>query len=326
MRPFNVIFLMLPALVFSTSLAQTQKFASHFQEQDPVVPAPLLQAPKPEAWTEADRGPVEGLQVFAREKSGAVWLASKEGAARFDLRATHRWDRWQYFAGRRWLLDNEVRNIWVDEAAPDKKVWIRTRSGVSLLEWRPMVLAQKAQLFEERIEQRHVRHGMVADSSLRVAGDLTSNVKSSSDNDGLWTAMYLGAEAYRYAVTKSPDALEKARRSVRLLMRLEEITGIPGFPARSFLSKEEPRPGSGEWHPTPDGQWLWKGDTSSDEIVGHYFGYALYHDLVATPEEKREISLVVARITDHLIRNDYDLIDLDGKPTRWGQWCSAARK
>ena len=152
-----------------------------------------------------------------------------------------------------------------------------------------------------------------------VAGDLTTHVKSSSDNDGLWTAMYLGAEV-PLCRHESPDAREKARRSVRLLMRLEEITGIPGFPARSFLSREEPPPGSGEWHLTPDGQWLWKGDTSSDEIVGHYFGYALYYDLVATPEEKREISPVVARITDHLIRNDYDLIDLDGQPTRWGQW------
>ncbi|MBI4325781.1 MAG: hypothetical protein HY674_11020 [Chloroflexi bacterium] len=320
MRPFNVIFLLVLALVLPSGLAQTQKFATHFTAQNPAVPAALLQEPKAEAWTEADRGPVEGLQVFAREKSGAVWLASKEGAARFDPRATHRWDRWHYFAGRRWLLDNEVRNIQVDETGSHKKVWIRTRSGVSLIEWRPMDLAQKAQFFEERIEQRHVRHGMVADSSLRIAGDLASNIKSSSDNDGLWTAMYLGAEAYRYAVTKSPDAREKARRSFRLLMRLEEITGIPGFPARSFLSKEEPRPGGGEWHPTPDGQWLWKGDTSSDEIVGHYFGYALYYDLAATSEEKREIGQVVARITDHLIRNDYDLIDLDGKPTRWGQW------
>jgi hypothetical protein len=117
----------------------------------------------------------------------------------------------------------------------------------------------------------------------------------------------------------------KAQRSLRLLMRLEEITGNPGFPARSFVSTNELAPGTqkpagGEWHPTPDGQWVWKGDTSSDELVGHYFGYALYFDLVANDAEKREIATVVARITDHLIRNDYDLIDLDGKPTRWGEW------
>ena len=28
------------------------------------------------------------------------------------------------------------------------------------------------------------------------------------------------------------------------------------------------KPRDGEWHDTADGQWRWKGDTSSDEIVG----------------------------------------------------------
>ena len=106
----------------------------------------------------------------------------------------------------------------------------------------------------------------------------------------------------------------------QLLVRLEEITGNPGFPARSFVSTNEPRPHGGRWHPTPDGRWLWKGDTSSDELVGHYFGYGLYFDLVADEKEKQVIKAVVSRVTDHLIRHDYDLIDLDGQPTRWGQW------
>ena len=41
---------------------------------------------------------------------------------------------------------------------------------------------------------------------------------------------------------------------------------------------------------------------------------------MANEAEKADIRKVVARLTDHLIRNDYDLIDLDGKPTRWGEW------
>jgi hypothetical protein len=151
-------------------------------------------------------------------------------------------------------------------------------------------------------------------------GDPASSVTRSSDNNGLWTAIYLGAQAWRYALTREADARTKARRSLRLLLRLEEITGIPGFPARSFVAADEPRPRDGEWHPTADGRWLWKGDTSSDELVGHYFAYALYFDLVADAAEKAQIADVVRRITDHLIRHDYDLIDLDGRPTRWGQW------
>jgi hypothetical protein len=300
--------------------AQTQKVVQNFSLQAIEVPFPVREQGRGGPWLNIERGPVEGLQILAREKSGVVWLGGTQGAARFDARAKHSWDRWQYFFGRRWLPDNEVQNIWVDEAGDSRKVWLRTKTGVSQIEWRPMTLEAKARLFDERIESRHVRHGFVAGSHLRTPGDLSSNQKNDSDNDGLWTAMYLGAEAYRYAVTKAPDARAKAQRALRALMRLEEITAVPGFYARSFVSKDEPRPQGGEWHPTPDGQWLWKGDTSSDESVGHYYAYTLYYDLVADEAEKEQIRKVVARMTDYLMRNDYDLMDLDGQPTRWGQW------
>lgn len=300
--------------------AQFQKFATQLAPTDPAVPAALKTLPtNATAWTGTEPGPVTGLRLMAREKNAALWLGGTNGAARFDPSAIHRWDRWQYFHGRRWLQDNAVQNIVVDESGPIRQIWIRTSSGVSRLEWRPMTLAQKADYFDQRIEARHVRHGMVADSHLRTPGDLSSSVLSDNDNDGLWTAMYLGAQCYRYKVTGSADARAKARRSVQLLMRLEEITGHPGFPARSFVAAGQSHD-HGEWHPTPDGRWRWKGDTSSDESVGHYYGYALYFDLVADDAEKDAIRAVVRRLTDHLIRNDYDLLDLDGQPTRWGQW------
>jgi len=312
--------LLLLALVPALAQANTQKFATQFPLDAAEAPGELKTIREGRPWLGKERGPVEGLMVFAQEKSGAVWLGGDQGAARFDPKAKHRWDRWQYFHGQRWLQDNSVQNITVEKSGSALKAWIRTRTGISLIEWRPMTLEQKARYFEERVEARHVRHGMVADSRLDVRGDVSSSVTHDNDNDGLWTSIYLGAQAYRYAVTRDPAARERAQRSMQLLIRLEEITGIPGFPARSFVSTNEPVPTSGEWHLTPDKKWLWKADTSSDEIVGHYFGYALYYDLVANDPEKEQIRAVVSRITDHLIRHDYDLIDLDGKPTLWGQW------
>jgi hypothetical protein len=300
--------------------AQTQKFATQYPVDSPEIPAAARAEARAQPWQNAERGPVEGLKVFAREKSGTVWLGGDRGAALFDARAKFRWDRWQYFYGRRWLLDDQIRNIYVEESGPGRKIWIRTTKGVSLIEWRPMSLADKAMYFDERIEQRHVRHGLVASSHLRVAGDVSSNQKVSSDNDGLWTAIYLGAQAYRYAVTHDADARAKAQRSMKALMRLEEITGVPGLPARSFVSTNEALPTDGQWHRTSDGQWFWKGDTSSDELVGHYFGYAAFFDMVADDSEKQAIQKVVSRITDYLIEHDYDLIDVTGKPTRWGEW------
>lgn len=308
------------ALLPALAVADTQKFARHFALHSPAVPVALLNPAAGIPWQDRERGPVEGLREFAREKSGAVWLGGEQGAARFDPKASHPWDRWQYFFGRRWLSDNAVRNIVVTENGRTRQAWLRTESGVSLIEWRPQTLAQKAALFNERLELRHVRHDMIGGSRLGTAGEVSTSIRHDHDNDGLWTAIHLGAQAYRYAVTREPEARAAARRSMLLLLRLEEITGLPGFPARSFVSKDEPKPHGGEWHPTPDGQWLWKGDTSSDEIVGHYFGLALYFDLVADEADKAAIRRMVARMTDHLIRHDYELIDLDGQPTRWGQW------
>ncbi len=306
--------------VLAGAADQFQKVATQFALAHPAVPdAVQLEPSSTTAWNGSEPGPVDGLRVYAREKNGAVWLGSTNGAARFDARAKHRWDRWQYFHGRRWLADDDVHHIVVEESTASRRAWIRTRTGVAQIEWRPMTLEQKAAAFDARIEARHVRHGMVADCNLRSPGDLAASSLSDSDNDGLWTAMYLGAECYRYKVTGSPEARRHAQRAVRLLQRLEEITGHPGFPARSFVESGQSHD-NGEWHPTPDGRWLWKGDTSSDEIVGHYFGYALFFDLVADDSEKDAIRAVVRRLTDHLIRHDYDLIDLDGQPTRWGQW------
>lgn len=313
-------------LAWTLSWSQTQKVVQQFSVKAKQIPRALLQTPKPTPWQGSESGPVANLQVFARESSGAVWLGSDQGAARFDPSVGDPWDRWHYFYGKRWLPDNEIVNIYIAQETPERQVWIRTKTGVSLISWRPMTLAEKAAYFETVTEARHVRHGFVSDSYLKKPGDLTSNVTTDSDNDGLWTAMYMAAQAYRFAVTGSEDARAKARRALNALIRLEEITGIPGFFARSFKSMDEPAPRGGEWHPTPDGKWLWKGDTSSDESVGHYYGYAIYYDLVADEAEKAKIRQVVARLTDHMIEHDYNLVDVDGKPTRWGEWGTAFYK
>ena len=133
--------------------------------------------------------------------------------------------------------------------------------------------------------------------------------------------MYVAAECFRYKVTGDADARDNARRGMQAILRLEAITGMPGFPARSFIKVgEDVQPKDGEWHDTPDKAWRWKGDTSSDEIVGHYFVYPIYYDLVADDAEKPALRAAIERITNHILDNNYQLIDVDGQRTRWGWW------
>ncbi len=264
--------------------------------------------------TNATPLPFSGFVTMASD--GAIWLGTTQGLVRIDLSTAER-DRHQYMAGRRFLPDDEVRQV-----LPDKEggVWVRTKTGVSHIELRSMTLAQKADIFEERIRARHDRYGLVADSRLLRPGDITSNQLSDSDNDGLWTSIYAAAECFRHAVTKAPEALANARKSIDAILFLEEVAGSRGFPARSFIRKGDPLPQGGEWHWTADGQYYWKADTSSDEIVGHFFIFSVAYDLLPDPELKRRIKVTAKRIMDHILEHDYTLVDLDGKPTTWGWW------
>ena len=257
--------------------------------------------------------PSTEVTVINATRQGVVWVGTRRGAIRFSDRLR----RIEYFAGPRWLPDDHVTGIGIDGDA----VWLETSKGFARIEYRRMTLTEKSRVFVDRVQARHNRWGLTADSHLRVAGDLSTNQPISSDNDGLWTAMYVAAECFRYKVTGEADARDNARRGMQAILRLEAITGIPGFPARSFIKVgADVQPSDGEWHDTPDQQWRWKGDTSSDEIVGHYFVYPIYYDLVADESETPALRAAIARITTHILDNDYQLIDVDGKRTRWGWW------
>jgi hypothetical protein len=239
---------------------------------------------------------------------GVRWTAAERGLYRGSR---------EYFAGKRYLPDDDVVGLAADGS---RGMWVRTHTGVSHVELREMTLEQKAAAFEERVSARHDRYGMVADSHLAKSGDLSSNVLEANDNDGLWTAMYGAGECFRYAVTKDPDALKRARRAVEAVLFLEEVTGIPGLPARSYVKKDDPRPKDGEWHWTADKQIQWKGDTSSDEIVGHFFILSVAYDLLDDAALKARMAEAARKMMDYIVAHGYNLIDVTGKPTTWGKW------
>ena len=124
-----------------------------------------------------------------------------------------------------------------------------------------------------------------------------------SDNDGLWNAIYVGAMAFRYAATKDPAARKQARQALDAMLELERLTGIPGYPGPRRRDRRGAEAGvdgvnldetvrvPGEtdkiWFRSPVDPTVWcKGDTSSDEMDGHYFAWYVYHDLVADAAEK----------------------------------------
>jgi hypothetical protein len=260
--------------------------------------------------------PVGALRAIAITTDGAVWAGGDDGLVRY-VHGSHAWDTWQYFGGKRYLPSDAVTSLAAGEAG---SVWVQTSAGISHIEFRRLTLADKAAYFERRIAARHRRHYLVADSEFSEPGDPAASHQYPSDNDGLWTAIYVASQAFRYSVTEDPRALDSARKSVEAMFRLESITGRAGFPARSFRQRNEPRREDGIWHFTPDGEWEWKADTSSDEVVGHFFAYSVVYELAADEELRRRLRAMVSRIADHLIDHRYNLTDLHGGPTRWGRY------
>ena len=278
--------------------------------------------------------PYNHITCAAAGPDGIVWFGTEKGAIRAEN------DYFYYRFSRRWLPDDHVNDIVVDK---NGTAWIATNKGVGEIKRVLMTLEEKAQYFTQQVEARHDRMGFICNNELSVQFDVNSWKPAIADNDGLYTAEYGAAQAFRYAVTRDLEAKKLAERSFKACKWLVDITGVPGFPARVIIPVNWPEPVNQQYgreynskrqetdpfwkdiYPrfplSKDGHFRWKCDTSSDELAGHYFFYAIYYDLVAeTPEEKAAVRQVVAAITDHLIEHGFKLVDYDGKPTRWGNF------
>lgn len=255
-----------------------------------------------------------------RNIDGRLWFGSSYGA--FVEREDGKYD---YYASERWLPDNHVLDI---SAGPNGSILILTKTGLSRLHFEPMTLADKAAHFQRIQRLRHVRYGFTSYLRLAKKGDLSSGILQDTDNDGLWTSMYLAGELFRYAVTQSEDAKRNAYEAFEAMERLTEISRIPGFPARTYeidgyqSSDVDPYLPEDEkiWRLNEEERWRWKSTTSSDESCGHFFVYALFAEIAPDPEWKKRAIHQIKIQTDHIIENDWYLVTWNGQPTRWGRW------
>ncbi len=246
------------------------------------------------------------------EIDGKLWFGSENGA--FMLKSD---GKFNYYASRRWLPDNKVKSV---SAGEDNSVLILTSKGLATISFQLMTLYDKAVLFEKQLLKRHNRNGFNAKFIMKIPGDLTSGSMTDSDNDGLWTSMSLGSQVYRYAVTGSAEALENIRQSFDAMERLHNINPVKGFPSRSFERVGFKVNDRDRWHEVEGGIWDWKGTTSSDEAIGHYFVFTLIIELVDDADLKQRAIKLIDSMTQHLIDNDLYFVDVDGKPTKWGRW------
>lgn len=257
--------------------------------------------------------PVNDITVVKIIKD-IVWFGSSQGA--FMLRDD---DKFNYYYGERWLPGEVVNDI---AEGPDNSVLVLTDNGLGKICFKEMTLKDKANFFEKQVRLRHIRNGFNSTLSGMTNGDVSTGFLSDSDNDGLWTSMYLGGQAYRYAVTGSDDALQNIIESLDAMERLYTVNPVPGFPSRSYersgyidvLSDPE------RWQHSNDPEWDWKATTSSDEAIGHAFVFGVIAELIDVDSVRNKAISLLDGMMQHIVDNDWYLVDYDGKPTTWGRW------
>lgn len=260
-----------------------------------------------------DKLPSLDLKIV-RSIHGNLWVGSGHGAFRINKQ-----DGIKYYASKRWLNDDDVVNI---KPGINANVLIVTKSGLADIVSKEMTLADKASYFEKQVRNRHIRNGFNSTISGMTDGNIFTGYLGDSDNDGLWTSMYLASQAYRYAVTKEPEALQNTKESLDAMNRLFTINPVKGFAARSFerTGNKEHLSDAEYWQKSLSKDWDWKATTSSDEAIGHIFAYGVVAELVDDKATKNQAIALIDSMMSHIIDNDMYLVDYDGKPTLWGKW------
>jgi len=293
------------------------------------TPRGLVVIEKPGAL--ADNQQCRDSVLFGEAAQAACQPGPSDYATDDDLaRRSFRW-----MAGPRWLptagFDSPDSNsiLSVSTSYFGRSTWVLLKSGIARIDYiDDFTLQYKANVIEGQVYPRHVHHGLVAQISMSTMGNMDTGSVVCSDNDGLWTAVYLGAQALKLALDpKDADTRDNVMTHLSAMKTLFDVTGKPGLPARSYQWFNESSGGlkPGWNNSTALKDFIWKGDTSSDEVTGHMFIYSLLSYLfpASKPDNAKIASMsrdLLTSLMAGILQNNYQLIDVTGKPTTWGRW------
>ncbi len=135
-----------------------------------------------------------------------------------------------------------------------------------------MRLIEKAERFEEIIQQQHMPLGLVFDVFPPSNGKPARYVDV--EDAAIWTGIYIASQAFRFSVTSEQQAMESLERSLAAIHDLRMITGKEGLIARGFLEGTDTSVFDAEGHVgTGDYEgYVWRGDVSRDQYLGVFFG------------------------------------------------------
>lgn len=179
------------------------------------------------------------------------------------------------------------------------------------------------------------------------------------ENDGLWSGLYLASQAFRFAVTKSPESLANIKTLLEGEVARMGVTGVPGVFTRQYIPPAVPGIAcpADKAHYVPDvekddNRWVqvredgcvwtvdgatqewrksdhcgldaykgycWLDNVSQDEYAGHMLALGAIWKLVDDPGVKATAADLLEQVGVHLMENDLSFVDWDGRVTEHGK-------
>ncbi|MDM5330699.1 hypothetical protein [Neobacillus sp. CF12] len=236
------------------------KEISYYKIGDTAIPASLNWVTDKTALDFIPTTIVGDVNSVVKDADNVYWIGTQNGLQRVDFTEKDARDIVQYMTGPRYLYggDDNVLSLAADGAGG---IWVKNKLGVTHIAMPKRTMKQKADFYEKLNQTVNDRRGMVASAPFTFTDSGKSYVDynspsgsfvgrpATSDNDGLWTAMYALGEIYRYNTLKTEygenptnaqkeeivAARDAATRATKAVLLLSYVSGRDnGFPARSY--------------------------------------------------------------------------------------------
>jgi hypothetical protein len=176
------------------------------------------------------------------------------------------------------------------------------------------------------IQQWHMPYGTVLDPVFASSDPESPGFSeivgyARAGDSAIWTGHYLAAEAFRFQVTRSPDALNAVWQTLLGVRALIDVTGTDVL-ARCLVPVDSPyaaaiqqqEGGHGIYYNTLGGQtYFWIGNTSRDQYSGVMLGLSVAYDMVDDADVRAFIRAIVTRMLDYLLRHSWNVFMPNGR-------------
>jgi hypothetical protein len=173
----------------------------------------------------------------------------------------------------------------------------------------------------QTIRARHLPYGVILDPvfSSPASNEIVGYARAG--DSAVWTGHYLAAASFRYAVTRSPEALDEVRAALDGIRLLVDVTNT-NLLARTLYPSDSPYAQSivndagqnGLYaRDFGDRKYVWIGNTSRDQYSGAFFGLGVAYEIVDDAAVRAEAAELISRMLSFLINHNWLVTMPDGK-------------